>query len=58
MLQSRQDQAIEKLLLEMQRRQWQSERSMQEKREVIASLSEIQRARNRGIDDIRREQLA
>ena len=31
---------------------------MQEKREVIASLSELQRARNRGIDDIRREQLA
>ena len=40
-IQSKQDETIEKLLLEMQRRQWIHDRGLQEKREVIAAMADL-----------------
>jgi hypothetical protein len=41
----------------MQRRQWLSDRGLLEKREIMAALTEVQRAKARGIDDRKREEL-
>jgi hypothetical protein len=56
-MQLRQDNTVEQLLLEMQRRQWLSERGMLEKREIMVALTEVQRAKARGLDDRKREEL-
>ncbi len=56
-MQFRQDNTVEQLLLEMQRRQWLSDRGLLEKREIMAALTEVQRAKARGIDDRKREEL-
>lgn len=55
--QSGYENGIEQLLLEMQRRHWLSHRGILEKREVIATLSELQSAMARGIDDRRTDGL-
>ncbi len=44
-------------MLEMQRRQWLSDRGLLEKREIMAALTEVQRAKARGLDDRKREEL-
>ena len=57
-MQSKQDQMIEKMLSEMQKKQWAADRQLQEKREVIASLADVERARARGMEDYKRDQIA
>ncbi len=56
-MQHRQDNTVEQLLLEMQRRQWLSDRGLLEKREIMVALTEVQRAKARGLDDRKREEL-